>query len=318
MKNVVESYIPKVDNDFVPFGFYEKLVSVLESKLFFPTMIVGLSGNGKTYMIDQACAKIKREVIRVNFTSQTDEEDLIGGFRLVNGNTVYETGPVILAMKRGAVLLLDEFDLANPANILCLQSIMEGSGYFIKKTGEYVKPADGFTIIATANTKGQGDDTSKFIGTNVMNEAFLERFAITLVHDYPSEADERNILSKKFVTLGLNGEDPFIYYLTRWACDIRKAYMEGGEVEEIISTRRLVHAAKAYMIFNNRIETVKMITSRFDEDQQTAMIDFYNRIDDGSNGFSVDDFSDVSALNMEDEPEDDLPTEEELSNACPF
>jgi MoxR-like ATPase len=248
--------------------------------MFYPMFITGLSGNGKTYMVEQACAKAKRDMIRVNFTVETDEDDLIGGFRLVDGDTKFFKGPVIKAMEQGAVLLCDEIDLANPAKVMCLQSILEGKGYFIKKTGEYIQPAAGFTVVSTANTKGQGSDDGRFIGTNILNEAFLERFPVTVEQEYPSVSIEKKILEKVAVSLNHDNDDSFEFVakLVDWADIIRKTFMDGG-VDEIISTRRLVHIIKAYAIFNDRMTAIEMCTNRFDDETKTSFSDLYTKVD---------------------------------------
>lgn len=272
-----ENLIPEKDKLFVPFGQYDTVKKILASKMFYPAFLTGLSGNGKTFSVEQACANLNRKVIRVNFTIETDEDDLIGGFRLVNGETKFFKGPVINAMEKGCVLLLDEIDLGNPARIMCLQSILEGKGYFIKKTGEYIKPAEGFTVVATANTKGKGSDDGRFIGTNVLNEAFLERFPITVEQEYPPLATERKILSKVFTDLGLD-DGEFVKKLVDWADIIRKTFYDGG-VDEIVSTRRLVHIAKAYSIFNDKLEAIELCINRFDEDTKTSFRDLYTKVD---------------------------------------
>ena len=274
-----ENLIPAKDELFVSFGNYNMVRDVIKSKMFYPLYITGLSGNGKTFGVEQACAATKREVIRVNFTVETDEDDLIGGFRLVDGETKFFHGPAIKAMQRGAVLLLDEIDLANPAKVMCLQSILEGKGYFIKKTGEFVSPAAGFTVVATANTKGKGSEDGRFIGTNVMNEAFLERFPITVEQAYPAPAIEKKILNKVFNDLGLDDSE-FVEKLVDWADIIRKTFMDGG-VDEIISTRRLVHIAKAHAIFNDRMRSIEMCTNRFDDDTKLSFMDLYTKVDAG-------------------------------------
>ena len=270
--------IPAKDDLFVPFGNFRTVRDVIKSKQFYPIFITGLSGNGKTYMVEQACAATKREVIRVNFTVETDEDDLIGGFRLVNGDTKFFKGPVIKAIEKGAVLLCDEIDLANPAKVMCLQSILEGKGYFIKKTGEYITPAHGFTVIATANTKGKGSDDGRFIGTNILNEAFLERYPITCEQEYPSPAIERKILDKVADSVGVSDDD-YLQKLVDWADIIRKTFMDGG-VDEIISTRRLVHIIKAFAIFGDRMTAIEMCTNRFDEETKLAFRDLYTKLDD--------------------------------------
>jgi hypothetical protein len=274
-----ENLVPEQDPLFVPFGNYKTVERIIKSGMFYPVYVTGLSGNGKTFSVEQACAKTRREVIRVNFTLETDEDDLIGGFRLVNGETKFFKGPVIAAMEKGAVLLLDEIDLANPAKIMCLQSILEGKGYFIKKTGEFITPADGFTVVATGNTKGKGSDDGRFIGTNVMNEAFLERFPITCEQDYPTPTIEKKILGKVFEDLGVDDTE-YCEKLVDWADIIRKTFYDGG-VDEVISTRRLVHIAKAYSIFDNRMTAIDMCINRFDEDTKSSFRELYGKIDAG-------------------------------------
>jgi len=272
-----ENLVPTTDPLFVPFGNFSTVKKILQSKMFYPIFVTGMSGNGKTFGIEQACAKTGREVIRVNFTTETDEDDLIGGFRLVNGETKFFKGPVVKAMEMGAVLLLDEIDLGNPAKIMCLQSILEGKGYFIKKTGEYVEPAKGFTAVATANTKGKGSDDGRFIGTNILNEAFLERFPITVEQEYPSPAIEKKILGRVFDSLDIK-DKTFADKLVDWADIIRKTFYDGG-VDEIISTRRLVHVAKAFSIFDDRMKAINLCINRFDEDTKIAFADLYTKVD---------------------------------------
>ena len=274
-----QNLIPDTDPLYVPFGNAKMIRDVVKSKMFYPIYITGLSGNGKTLGVEQACAATKREVIRVNFTVETDEDDLIGGFRLVDGETKFFKGPVIKAMELGAVLLCDEIDLANPAKVMCLQSILEGKGYFIKKTGEFVTPAPGFTVVATANTKGKGSDDGRFIGTNVMNEAFLERFPITVEQEYPTPSVEKKILGAVFADLNVS-DDEFAEKLVDWADIIRKTFYDGG-VDEVVSTRRLVHIAKAYAIFNDRMQAIQMCTNRFDDDTKASFADLYTKIDAG-------------------------------------
>ena len=272
-----ENLVPAKDDLFVPFGNFKTVNDILKSQMFYPIFITGLSGNGKTYMVEQACAKLKREVIRVNFTVETDEDDLIGGFRLVNGETKFFKGPLIKAMERGAVLLADEIDLANPAKVMCMQSILEGKGYFIKKTGEFIEPQPGFNVIATANTKGKGSDDGRFIGTNILNEAFLERYPITCEQEYPTVATEKKILDKVAASVDVNDET-FIQKLVDWADIIRKTFKDGG-VDEIISTRRLVHIIKAFAIFGDRMTAIEMCTNRFDEETKLAFRDLYSKLD---------------------------------------
>ena len=270
-------YIPEVDKTYVKFGHHKDIVQILKSNLFYPIFVTGLSGNGKTFGVEQACAETKRELVRVNITIETDEDDLLGGFRLVDGNTEFHKGPVVEALERGAVLLLDEVDLAS-SKILCLQPILEGKGVFLKKTNEWVHPADGFTIIATANTKGKGSESGAFVGTNVLNEAFIDRFAITLEQEYPPVTTETRIIKNVFKSLGVKGEDDFATHLVNWADITRKTFYDGG-VDEIIATRRLVHIANAFAIFGDRLKAVELCISRFDEDTKLAFKDLYEKVD---------------------------------------
>ena len=266
-------YVPEKDPNYVPFGNSSSLKKIINSRLFYPVFITGLSGNGKTLGVEQTCAALNRELIRVNITIETDEDDLIGGFRLVNGDTVWHNGPVIEALDRGAVLLLDEIDLASN-KILCLQSVLEGKGVFLKKTGRYVKPAAGFTVIATANTKGKGSDDGRFVGTNVLNEAFLERFPVTFEQDYPSPVIEQKILKN------VGCELTFSENLVKWAGVIRKTFFDGG-VDEVITTRRLVHIAQAYSIFGDRLVAITNCVNRFDDDTKQSFLDLYTKVDAG-------------------------------------
>ena len=268
---VEQNLIPQKDDSFVKFGNFGDIKKIIESRVFYPTFITGLSGNGKTFSVEQACAQLGRELIRVNITIETDEDDLIGGFRLVNGETVWHNGPVIEALQRGAVLLLDEIDLASN-KILCLQSILEGKGVFLKKIGRWVDPASGFNVIATANTKGKGSDDGRFIGTNVLNEAFLERFPVTFEQEYPTSATETKILNK------LCADENFCKRLADWADIIRKTFYDGG-IEEIISTRRLVHIIKAYNIFGDKAKAIQVCVNRFDDETKQAFLELYDKVD---------------------------------------
>ena len=268
--------VPVKDDTFVPFGGFADVKNVIKSKQFYPVFITGLSGNGKTFSVEQACAQLGRELIRVNITIETDEDDLIGGFRLVNGETVWHNGPVIEALERGAILLLDEIDLASN-KILCLQSVLEGNGVFLKKIGRFVRPTAGFNVFATANTKGKGSDDGRFIGTNVLNEAFLERFPVTFEQSYPSPVTENKILEKIAATLGVNDAD-FCKRLVDWGDIIRKTFYDGG-IEEIISTRRLVHIIRAYAIFNNKQKAIQVCINRFDDETKQSFLELYDKVD---------------------------------------
>ena len=276
MPAVEQNLIPQKDDTFVRFGNYADIKKIIQSGLFYPTFVTGLSGNGKTFSVEQACASLGRELIRVNITIETDEDDLIGGFRLVNGETVWHNGPVIEALQRGAVLLLDEIDLASN-KILCLQSILEGKGVFLKKIGKYVAPKEGFQIFATANTKGKGSDDGRFIGTNVLNEAFLERFPVTFEQAYPTPANEIKILQSVSRELRVVAPD-FCKRLVDWADIIRKTFYDGG-IEEIISTRRLVHIIRAYSIWNNKAKAIEVCINRFDDETKQAFLELYDKVD---------------------------------------
>jgi len=271
-----QNLIPKKDDTFVKFGNFNDIKKIIDSRFFYPTFITGLSGNGKTFSVEQACAQLKRELIRVNITIETDEDDLIGGFRLMDGNTVWHNGPVVEALERGAVLLLDEIDLASN-KILCLQSVLEGKGVFLKKIGRFVKPAAGFNVIATANTKGKGSDDGRFIGTNVLNEAFLERFPVTFEQSYPAPTTEQKILEGIALDLGMEDRD-FCKRLVDWADIIRKTFYDGG-IEEIISTRRLVHIIRAYSIFRDKAKAIQVCVNRFDDETKQAFLELYDKVD---------------------------------------
>ena len=273
---IEQNLIPQKDDTFVRFGNFGDLKKIIQSRLFYPTFITGLSGNGKTFSVEQACAQLGRELIRVNITIETDEDDLIGGFRLVNGETVWHNGPVIEALERGAVLLLEEVDLASN-KILCLQSILEGNGVFLKKIGQFIRPSAGFNVIATANTKGKGSDDGRFIGTNVLNEAFLERFPVTFEQSYPAPSSEAKILSKIADGLGID-DDNFISRLVDWADIIRKTFYDGG-IDEIISTRRLTHIIRAYSIFNDKAKAIQNCINRFDDETKQSFIELYDKVD---------------------------------------
>ena len=279
VSSLTDNVVPAKDTDFVKFGNYTDINSIVKSKKFYPVFITGLSGNGKTLAVTQACAEAKREMIRVNITIETDEDDLLGGYRLRDGQTIWQNGPVIEAMERGAILLLDEIDLASN-KIMCLQPILEGSGVYVKKINKFVKPKLGFNVIATANTKGQGSDDGKFIGTNVLNEAFLERFPVTFEQEYPSAKIEEKIVSTKLKSAG-KSDDKFAHNLVTWADVIRKTYKDGG-VDEIISTRRLVHIAEAYGIFKNKMKAISVCTNRFNDDTKNSFVDLYTKVDSGA------------------------------------
>ena len=285
-----QNLIPTLFEGFVPWGNYGNLKKIIKSNLFYPVFITGLSGNGKTLMVEQLHAELGRELIRVNITIETDEDDLLGGFRLVNGETKFVPGPVIEAMERGCTLLLDECDLGSN-KLLALQPVLEGKGVFLKKVNKWIVPKKGFNVFATANTKGKGSEDGRFIGTNILNEAFLERFAITIEQPYPTAAVEKKIVLGSMKKYDAVDED-FATNLVTWAEVIRKTFYDGG-VDEVISTRRLDHIAKAFAIFSDKMLAIEMCVSRFDEDTKESFIDLYTKVDAGVNVMdSPDDIND--------------------------
>ena len=311
VSSLTDNVVPAKDTDFVNFGNYSDIRNIVKSKKFYPVFITGLSGNGKTLAVTQACAESKREMIRCNITIETDEDDLLGGYRLKDGQTVWQNGPVIEAMERGAILLLDEIDLASN-KIMCLQPILEGSGVYVKKINKFVAPKLGFNVIATANTKGQGSDDGKFIGTNVLNEAFLERFPITFEQSYPKPSVEEKILVQTLAKSGKKDQD-FCKKLVTWADVIRKTYFDGG-VDEIISTRRLVHIIQAYAIFNKKMKAVEVCTNRFDDDTKNSFIELYTKVDAGASAEQIAEQQRQADLN--DQMEDDNDSESDDADSA--
>jgi len=281
--------IPKVNPLYVPFGFFDNMKRIVASKKFYPVFVSGLSGNGKTFMVEQACAQLKVECLRVNISPETDEDDLIGGFRLIDGETKWFDGPVLQAMKSGAVLILDEIDRGSN-KLMCLQGVLEGKGLFVKKTGEFVEPVAGFNIIATANTKGKGDETGRYMAATIIDDAFLERFPITVEQEYPDVKVETKILTKLFASLGID-DKAFAENLVKWADIIRKTFEEGA-IDELISTRRLSHIAEAYTIFNDKMEAIKYCINRFDAETKTSFLDLYTKIDAGAEEVKTETVSD--------------------------
>ena len=301
-----DSYVPEKFDGYVSWGNFNTVKDVVKSEIFYPLFITGLSGNGKTLLVKEVCAKLKREFIRANITIETDEDDLIGGFRLLNGETVWHDGPVVTAMKRGAILLLDEIDLASN-KIMCLQPVLEGSSVYIKKIGKWVHPKKGFNVIATANTKGQGADDGKFIGTNILNEAFLERFPVTIEQSYPTAAMEKKILNNEFGKHGIEDSE-FAENLVKFADVVRKTFAEGG-VDEIISTRRLVHIVGAYAIFDDKLKAIEMCVARFDTETKESFVDLYSKIDAGV---------DIETMNQTPEDSDDDDNEDDKDDTDGF
>ena len=276
-KNVTESYVPAKVGNYVKFGHYNDVKTIKKSGQFYPVFITGLSGNGKTMMIEQVHADLKKELFRVNITIETDEDDLIGHYALIDGKTVWQDGPVVMAMERGASLLLDEVDLASN-KIMCLQPVLEGNPLLIKKEGRIVRPKTGFTVMATANTKGKGSEDVRFIGTNILNEAFLERFPITVEQEYPSVSVEKKIINKLMTSLSCLDEE-YAGKLVDWADLIRKTFYDGG-CDEIIATRRLVHIVHAFSIFKDRMKAIAMCVARFDDQTKETFMDLYSKLDE--------------------------------------
>lgn len=307
------SLIPDRLATYVPFGAHKDIALVTRSRKFYPVYITGLSGNGKTTTIEQACAENKREFFRVNITPETSEDDLLGGFRLIAGETVWVDGPVIVAMKRGGILLLDEVDLGT-VKIMCLQPVLEGKRIFIKKTNQWVAPAEGFNVYLTGNTKGRGDDTGKFIGTNCMNEAFLDRVPETIEQDYPTAAVETKIVNAVLQSLGVVGQETFATALVQWAGSIRKTYTE-GEVDDVVTTRRLVQAAQAYSIYGDRLKAVEKVTTRFDSATRAAFIDLYKKLDAEAEGLNTEALGEAPTYATSDTAQGVNPV---TGKQCPF
>tara|TARA_B100000945_G_C20389619_1_gene601546 strand:+ start:436 stop:1641 length:1206 start_codon:yes stop_codon:yes gene_type:complete len=301
-----QNLIPSHFEGFVPWGHCSTIKKIIQSRMFYPVFITGLSGNGKTLMVEELHSQLKKELIRVNITIETDEDDLLGGFRLINGETKFVPGPVIQAMERGCTLLLDECDLGSN-KLLALQPVLEGKGVFLKKINKWVTPKPGFNVIATANTKGKGSDDGRFVGTNILNEAFLERFAITIEQPYPSSKVEKKIILGSMNKYGKTDEK-FAENLTVWAEVIRKTFYDGG-VDEIISTRRLDHIVKAFSIFNDKLKAIELCVSRFDEDTKDSFLDLYTKVDAGEDVQNMSD-SDEDL----DDPEDNEDTDSQSVN----
>ena len=296
------SLIPQSDPQYVSWGHFKDIKTIISSKIFYPVFVTGLSGNGKTSMIHEVCAKLKRDLVRVNITIETDEDDLLGGFRLVDGETVWQDGPIINAMRRGSIALVDEIDLASH-KIMCLQPVLEGKPIYLKKINEVVYPEPGFNVIATANTKGKGSDDGRFIGTNILNEAFLDRFSATFYQEYPSTKMETKILKKQFAKYEID-EDEFVDKLVKWADVIRKAFKDGA-VDEIVTTRRLIDIVKTYSIFNNKMKAITMCLERFDDETRDSFADLYTKVDAGASYEEIAGEAGVQVEEVEEENKDD-------------
>ena len=299
-----QNLVPSAFEGFVPWGHFKDIKQIVKSGIFYPVFVTGLSGNGKTLMIEQIHAKLKKELIRVNITIETDEDDLLGGFRLVNGETKFVPGPVIEAMEKGCTLLLDECDLGSN-KLLALQPVLEGKGVYLKKVNKWVTPKQGFNVMATANTKGKGSEDGRFIGTNILNEAFLERFAITIEQPYATTKTEKKIVIGSMKKYG-KVDESFADNLTKWADVIRKTFFDGG-VDEVISTRRLDHIVKAFAIFGDKMKAIDLCVARFDDETKDSFKDLYTKIDSGVDisTLTSDDSSIDAELAEMDEEEDD-------------
>ena len=271
-----EVFVPNFDDTFVAWGNFTELLKIVRSRMFYPTFVSGLSGNGKTFMIEQACAKLKREYVRVQISPETDEDDLIGGFRLIKGETVFQKGPVIKAMEAGAILMIDEIDRGTN-KIMCLQGVLEGKPVLIKKTGQVIEPKEGFNIIATANTKGKGSEDGRYSAAGIIDDAFLERFTITLEQTFPTMPTEEKIVMKHMKKFEVMDEE-FAKLLVGWADAIRKTFYDEG-IDEVISTRRLCHIVQTFSIFGKRDKAIALCVNRFDEDTKAAFIDLYEKVD---------------------------------------
>ena len=301
------SFVPEKDPNYIKAGYYKELIQIFKSGMFVPSFITGLSGMGKTKEVFEAAAGTKRELIRVNITIETDEDDLLGHYVLKDGETIWEDGPVIVAMERGAILLLDEIDLASN-KIMCLQPVLEGGSIFLKKINRLVKPAPGFNIVATANTKGKGNDDGRFIGANILNEAFLDRFPITFEQDYPPTHVEKKIVNKILENHGVT-DNEFVDHLCQWTDVIRRTFADGG-IDEIISTRRLINIVTSYMIFQNKEKAIEFSINRFDDDTKTGFMDLWTKVDPSATPDEVEDDS----THVQDGTTDPESHEEELDS----
>ena len=299
MGSDIQNLVPSPFEGFVSWGHHSTIKQVVKSGMFYPIFVTGLSGNGKTLMIEQVHAELKKELIRVNITIETDEDDLLGGFRLVNGETKFVPGPVIEAMQRGCTLLLDECDLGSN-KLMCLQPVLEGKGVYLKKVNKWVTPKNGFNVMATANTKGKGSEDGRFIGTNILNEAFLERFAVTIEQPYASNTVEKKIVLGSMKKYGGSVDEKFATNLVQWSEVIRKTFYDGG-IDEVISTRRLDHIVKAFAIFKDKMKSIELCVARFDEDTKVSFLDLYSKIDAGVNPLEENEEEEVKKEIVDDE-----------------
>jgi MoxR-like ATPase len=298
----LEDIVPQVYKNYVPFGHFDDLISILGSNQFYPIFITGHSGNGKTMSVEQACAKLKRKFVCVSMTPETDESDLFGNYVLINGQMEWRDGPVTVAARQGAVLCIDEIDYG-AQNLSSLQRVLEGKPFLLKKKNELIKPAEGFTVVATANTKGKGSDDGRYMFTNILNEAFLERFLNTYEQEWPTAKIEQKILKKELVSLG-RPDDEFAEKLVTWAEVIRKTFEQGG-CDEVISTRRLVHIAKTYSVFGDRMKAITLCLNRFDEDTKMSFSDLYTKVDAGANTETI--MAQTQETEQPDDRDNDIP-----------
>jgi len=295
-----ENIVPQVYKNYVPFGHFDDLVAIISSNQFYPIFITGHSGNGKTMSVEQACAKLKRKFICVSMTPETDESDLFGNYILINGQMEWRDGPVTVAARQGAVLCIDEIDYG-AQNLSSLQRVLEGKPFLLKKKNELITPAAGFTVVATANTKGKGSDDGRYMFTNILNEAFLERFLNTYEQEWPTARIEQKIIKKELTSLG-RPDDEFAEKLVTWAEVIRKTFEQGG-CDEVISTRRLVHIAKTYSVFGDKMKAIGLCLNRFDDDTKISFTDLYTKVDAGAN-------TEILMAKTEEVPEERIQSEE--------
>ena len=295
-----ENIVPQAYKNYVPFGHFDDLVAIISSNQFYPIFITGHSGNGKTMSVEQACAKLKRKFICVSMTPETDESDLFGNYILINGQMEWRDGPVTVAARQGAVLCIDEIDYG-AQNLSSLQRVLEGKPFLLKKKNELIKPAEGFTVVATANTKGKGSDDGRYMFTNILNEAFLERFLNTYEQEWPTARIEQKIIKKELASLG-RPDDEFAEKLVTWAEVIRKTFEQGG-CDEVISTRRLVHIAKTYSVFGDKMKAIGLCLNRFDDDTKISFTDLYTKVDAGAN-------TEILMAKTEEAPEERIQSEE--------
>ena len=276
----ISGSIPTLKKHYVQWGNYKDVERLLASNKFFALYLTGDSGTGKDIMIEQACAKLGRAMIRVQITRETKEDQLVGSKSLVNGNIVYEDGPIVWAAENGACINLSEISAGDANELLCLQHVLEGDAFFVKSANKWVTPKAGFCVIATDNTKGMGSDSGKFVGTNILNSAFLERFKMTMEQQYPPVKIEREILAKEMLRHKSEVDTKFIEELSDWVAVIRKTYMDEG-IDEQITTRRACHIVDVHCNFFPVDKAIQLCTARFDDTTQAAFLTLWEKMKTG-------------------------------------